>query len=153
MKIRRSEEGSTFFEEGIGSALDEQQGRFGKREPVISGGEPSVQYPRLPEDNPQNQHAKVPDEPPLGWSVSAPIVVGEFYETEGVAPLSSSPFSNDGGAPSGQIDPGFRLPSPVEQSEPEGISPKEEEIDDGWVGPRRADGTPMSTSVPKVRRA
>jgi hypothetical protein len=37
---------------------------------------------------------------------------------------------------------------------PEGISPKEEEIDDGCPpGPRRADGTPLSTSVPKVRRA
>src|SRR6516164_2994594 len=86
---RKQPEGSTFFEEGIGSALDEQQGRFGRREPVISGGEPSVQYPRLPEDNPQNQHAKVPDEPPLGWSVSAPIVTGEFYETEGSPPPSS----------------------------------------------------------------
>ena len=145
---KQSETGSTFFEEGIGSALDEQQGRYGRREPVISGGEASVEYPRLPEDNPQNQHAKVPDEPPLGWSVSAPIVTGEFHETEESPPPSSHQ------APDVVVEDKVQDAHVASSSFPTFEHPAsfQEEIDDGCPGPRRPDGTPMSTSLPRLLR-
>jgi hypothetical protein len=116
----KAPEGFSYIDRAIASATEESQGRFAKPTPTFPGG---VQYPKLPEDNAQNQHAKVPDEPPLGWSVSAPIVTGEFFEV--VPP----PEAVEAGA---QVAPTSPI-SVVETLEPRTIE--------------REDGTPMPTSL------
>jgi hypothetical protein len=136
-------ETSTFMDATIGSALDERQGRFAQKAPIITG---LTEYPRQPENSPWSQGAAMGVEPPFPTDVNFVPPVGEAHER--FAPSSSSsPISDDGGAPSGQIDPRV-LPSPVEQSEPEGVIP------DGWEGERRADGVPMGNPLgTRVRRA
>jgi len=132
--MSKQPEAFSFIERAIATAADEAGGRFAKGAPTFPVA--SV-YPKLPEDNSQNQHAKVPDEPPLGWSVSAPVVVGEAFEVA----RSSPPISDDRGQ---QDAPGDASSPSVER--PASTS---EEIDDGCPGPRRPDGTPLSTLLPR----
>ena len=119
---------STFLDAAIGCALDESGGRFAKSAPTF----PSANvYPKLPEHHPSNQHAKVPDEPPLGIDVNYVPPVGEKFELGEVAPPSSS--SPDGGAsPS---------PAPADDPVPKGSIP------DDYVGASRVDGTPVGNSL------
>ena len=65
-------------------------GRFGKAK-VVVGTEPTVQYPRLP-SGPWADPVRVPDEPPLGFSVNDLEPTGEPFEVErSLANLAASP--------------------------------------------------------------
>lgn len=59
----------------------ENQGRFAKGT-TITGSQAATLYPRLPANNPQNQMAMVPPEPPLGMDVNETPIVGEAWEVE-----------------------------------------------------------------------
>ena len=119
---------STYLDHAIASVLDEQGGRFAKSAPTIVGA--GMQYPRLPEDHPSNQHAKVPDEPPLVWSVNEQLPVGERFELE-------------------QSPPPPSCPSPVvEAKPPTSLDPDASTVDpEVGVAPVRSDGVPLSTSL------
>jgi len=138
-----TEKTSTFLGGAINSALDESQGRFAKSPPTITGA--GMKYPRLPEDHPSNQHSKVPDEPPFPTDINFVPPCGEAHE---VRPAERSPSSLSSLVTEDQVQD-----APVAFPAVERPAPSQDEIDDGCPGPRRADGTPMSTSLPVRRRA
>jgi hypothetical protein len=57
-------------------------GRYGlvQKPAVVIGASPGVSYPKLPENSPSNQLARMPDEPSLGYSVNDQEPVGEAHE-------------------------------------------------------------------------
>jgi hypothetical protein len=134
----------SFIDRAIGSALDESQGRYAKSVPTFPGANT---YPRQSEDSPWSHGQLVPPEPPYPVDINYVPPVGEFHERELASP-SSSPFS-EGGAPLGSVE--LDVASFHQEPVPKGFV--HEEIDDGCPGPRRPDGTPLSTSLPKRRRA
>ena len=49
----------------------------------VSGTEPDVKYPKLPENSPWSGSTRVPDEPPLGFEIDRlDNVTGEFFEVQ-----------------------------------------------------------------------
>jgi hypothetical protein len=136
------EQASTFIDAAIGSALDEQGGRYGKGVPTITGA--MSQYPRQGDDSPWSQGAAVPPEAPLGIDVNFVPPVGEKFEVD----AQRSP-------------PSLPTPSAVEdtvQDAPVAFPAVErpasnQEIDDDWVGERRSDGVPVGNPLGLKRRA
>jgi hypothetical protein len=150
--VRRKQEpepGSTFHEEGIGSALDEQQGRYGKREPVIAGGEPSVQYPRQGEDSPWSHGQSVPPEAPYPTDINFIPPVGETFEVQaslGASAQGSPPLPQSSVVASEDTAVSLELPGSSSTS-------TDDEIPDDWTGERRADGVPIGNPLGLRRRA
>jgi hypothetical protein len=143
---QQPERGTTFMEEAIGSALDESQGRFAKSAPTFPGG---TRYPRQPETSPWSQGNVTGVEPPFPVNISYVPPVGEAFEVQARAEELASPLSDvsEGGAPPRSNDP---VPSAVDL-EPGGTIPGAE-IDDGCPGPRKPDGTPMSSPPLGLKR-
>lgn len=86
MRERRALAGSnnatTYFQQSqVAEELDAKAGRFAKPS-VVSGANPTVQYPRLPASSPWAADM-VPPEEPLGYSVNDLSPTGELHELAG----------------------------------------------------------------------
>lgn len=74
---------STYHALAQSSIDDERGGRYAAASrPATFVGAGPVSYPKLPEDSPSNQLAKMPDEPSLGYSVDDQDPIGEAFEQE-----------------------------------------------------------------------
>ena len=76
--------GTTTFhaQSQIAQALDAPGGRFAVEDKsTVVGADPAIAYPVLPSSSPWSD-ARLPDEPPLGFSVNEMQPVGTFAEIE-----------------------------------------------------------------------
>jgi hypothetical protein len=80
-KAEERKEANTFFA-AARRDLGLDPTNTGTRAATVSGEAPTVRYPRLPPSSPWGAPDPVPPEPPLGFSVSEPIVCGEVFEQE-----------------------------------------------------------------------
>jgi hypothetical protein len=78
---KRNKDATTFaqFAKSEASGVHDRFAQINKA--TVTGSQPFVSYPRLPETSPSNQAAIVPQEPPYDGDMSTPIV-GEVWEVE-----------------------------------------------------------------------
>jgi hypothetical protein len=159
-RLRKQEASQPTTYHKLAGLSDDLGGRYKEKE-TISGEQATTQYPKIPGEGGPWSSGDNPVEPPTGVAIDAQEPCGEFFEVEQsiaqgeptdaiTQPQSMMKRTVGVGSPPtlghATLAPTVPVPAVVDL-ETSSVAIPDEQPEDGLDGPRRSDGTPLSTSV------